>query len=93
MNPPPKAARRNAATPSKDAISMGTVFSFMRQRRGLTQQQLAERMNVHPNTVYLCEHGRTMTLDSFFLFCKAIEREPGAVISELLAWVERDPEK
>lgn len=93
MNPPSKAARRNAATPTKAALGMGTMFSFMRQRCGLTQQQLAERMSVHPNTVYLCEHGRAMTLDSFFLFCKAIERAPGAVIAELVAWIEKDPRK
>ena len=67
--------------------AFGRVVRRDRQRRGLTQEQLAELADLHTNYVSLVERGRSAAaLDTLAALAEALGRRP----SQLLRAAERE---
>jgi len=63
----------------------GDVLNQLRQEAGLTQQELADRAEVHRTYISLLERGKkSPTLEVIFRLARSLERRP----SELLARLE-----
>lgn len=52
-------------------VKLGDIFKQARQNKGLSQQEVADRMNVSRSTISLYELGtREMNFDTFLMFCE-----------------------
>jgi transcriptional regulator with XRE-family HTH domain len=70
--------------------AFGRVVRELRVAKGLSQEQLAERANLHRNFVSLVERGLTkIALDSLYLLADALEMSA----SELLRLAEVKAQK
>jgi transcriptional regulator with XRE-family HTH domain len=73
---------------------LGSVVKLFRERRGLSQERLADLAAVHRSTVYLVENDRSSkdgpTLDTVERLARALNMTP----SDLLAYADgsEDPE-
>jgi DNA-binding XRE family transcriptional regulator len=67
------------------AASFAISFYLLQLRKAakLSQEELAEQMGCHRNTVYRMEHGDVMALHLFFPFCRAVGQPAGTVIEEM----------
>lgn len=72
--------------------AFGQVLRAQREKAGLTQKTLAEKMDASLSAVKKLEHGdRTPTVRTLLILCRALDIEPRDLISELthmLAFLE-----
>lgn len=69
----PRAKPQKPPPPTAAATRLGLLLAQARKDRGLSQEQLAERIGVHRNTVWGFEQGNSLSLDLFFKVCDALE--------------------
>lgn len=67
------------------------LISELRKQRGLTQEQLAERAGLSPETVQLAERDGSLTLDSVKAIAGALEVDTGALITRAAAGLPPSP--
>ena len=66
----------------------------MREQAGLTQRQLAEKLNREHSFVWRIEKGeRRLDLVEFFWVCEALGQDAGAIYSELTTQFKCSPEE
>jgi transcriptional regulator with XRE-family HTH domain len=71
------------------AIAFGRVLKVNRLRRGLSQQDLAERGNIHRTYPSLIEKGlRQPTLSVFLALAEVLDMAPQLLLTETLAELE-----
>lgn len=71
-------------TPKAAALRLSMVVAHARKSAGISQQQLAERLGVHHNTVWGWEHGKPLSLEMFFRLCDAIAVKPDEMIRRMV---------
>jgi transcriptional regulator with XRE-family HTH domain len=64
---------------TRDAkVMFGQALKELREKRGLSQERLADAMNVHRNTIALVERGaRNPSLEMIQRLAKALSVKPG----------------
>lgn len=72
----------------KDAAELNTALAFqlrmLRERAGMSQDELAGRLGVHRNTVYNWERGAGLGTVLFLRICTALDADAGAVLEKVL---------
>ncbi len=75
---------KRRARDSELSIAFGAKVREVRLEHGLTQEQLAERANLHPTFVSNLERGYSApTLATLIAVAKALEVRPGELVDEL----------
>ena len=63
----------------------GKKLKELRERQGLTQEQLAERAGLSKNYVSDCERGtRNISLENIIALCRALKIKPGTLLDHLV---------
>ena len=65
-------------------IQLGIVIAALRRMRGMTQEQLAEKVDIsrsHLSAIEAPNMVRGMTLDTFFNLADALDIDPGELIN------------
>lgn len=66
-----------------DYIALGWRIRFFRKKRGLTQEQLAERVGVSSSFLGHIERGsRAASLETLMRLCRALEITPNDLLAE-----------
>ena len=64
-----------------DYVSIGEQIKFWRQQRGLTQEKLAEMVELSPGYISLIETGKKkMSLETLLLICVALNVTPNDLL-------------
>jgi transcriptional regulator with XRE-family HTH domain len=70
---------------------LGEIIREARKNAGMTQEDLAFEAELHRTYISLLERGlRSPTVDTFFLICEALKRNPGELISTLYIRLKHD---
>ena len=69
---------------------IGHLLSILRQRRGLTQLQVADSASVDPSYYSRVEHGTNMTVLYFWKVCAALDVRPCIVFMIATSFPDMD---
>ena len=87
----PRVSRlRNPSAEEENAIVLGRRLAHLRKKRGYTQIELAQKMNLIQSVISAYERGKIrMTSEILIQFCHALKTTPNVLLDVNL---EREPE-
>ncbi|WP_301527710.1 helix-turn-helix domain-containing protein [Corynebacterium variabile] len=70
-------------------MSLGAVIRVLRRQKGMTQQQLADAVEVSKRSVVRVEKGeQSITMDTFGRYADALGMRPSDLLRQSEAWSE-----